>query len=124
MDVAQNGGLSPEPEAAVRQLCDIARDLVMTLKEEGKILDSGDFSAFRDLQDRKAALAHTHEETARQFQERAESFRGINRVLLDQLEILQKEIGVVGKENLVRLKSLQQNDKSVNPLLWAQESGE
>lgn len=124
MDTALNVALSPNPDEAMRQLCAIAGDLVAVLKEEGAALDSEDFQAFRAAQERKAALARAHEETARQFQDCAESFRGIDRASLDRLEVLQKEIGIIGKENLVKIKALQKNDVSANPLLWAQESGE
>lgn len=121
MNMALKVELSSNPEEALRQLCGVAQDLVALLREEGKALDSSDFSTFKTLQPRKAAVALAHEETALAFQDRALSFRGVDARLLDRLEALQHEIGSIGKENLAKIKALQENNASANPLLWAQE---
>lgn len=98
-DTTTAGLLSAKPEAAMQDLIKMTRKLVNLAGREAQALATNDLMSFAIMQDEKQQLSEKYVEMSREFRDRIEDFRGIDKALLDRLEMLQNDLGQVFKDN-------------------------
>lgn len=89
----QNDTLLPaDPFLAVKEMVDITAMLNDLLDREAMALATSDTIMFSALQDEKNMVSKKYEKAANEFTARVESFRGVEKSILDEMEKKQDEL--------------------------------
>ena len=91
--------LPQDPTAAVEKLIDITRDLYEVMEGEANAIAMRDEVRMLDTSARKDVLLPQYQAAAREFKDRVEEFRSVDRVLLNQLEDQQSLLGQITNDN-------------------------
>lgn len=116
--------LPPDTGAAMSIMNALTRQLLEFMMDEGHALRQGQEDLFTRAQQGKEKLIFGYQKASKEFQERAEEFRGLNG--LDQLQALTQELGRVTRENQPLINALQPAEKATEKrrdtsLLFLQE---
>ncbi len=122
-----DGKLLPQDTVqAIQTLIKVTQSLIDYAERENKMLARNDMMSFAILQDEKSILAERYVRLSREFRDRIEDFRGIDKSHLDKLESLQKVLADSSRTNnalIGRIKN-KSEQKTQSTLLSAQELGQ
>ncbi len=123
IDTANDNVLPSDAHMAMQHMIKISNELVTVAETETQKLVQDDMLGFAMLQDEKEILIGKYVQASKEFQGRLEDFRGLDKRLLDRLDIAQKALGERTKSNnvIVRRMNTKSEQKTMDSLLAAQE---
>ena len=118
--------LPEKPEDGVLTLVKITQKLILLADREAQTLIQGDLLGLAVIQDEKEAISLHYSRASQEFRSNLEDFRQVDRVLLDRLEALQKELSDKTKSNSKVIENAydRSKKKSHDSLIKAQEMGQ
>ncbi len=118
--------LPQEKSQAISALIKVTQGLLDLAESESMALMQNDMTTFAILQDEKEDMAKRYTQASHEFRARLESFRGVDRTLLNRLESLQNALGEKNRNNNSFIESVRERAhmKSQSALLAVQELGQ
>lgn len=123
IETANDNILPSDAHMAMQKMIKISNELVTVAETETQKLVQDDMLGFAMLQDEKEVLLNHYVKASQEFQERLEDFRGLDKRLLDRLDVAQKALGERTKSNniIVKRMNTKSEQKTMDSLLAAQE---
>ncbi len=99
--------LPREPERAMQHMITLSQKLINIAEAETQNLVQNDIVGFAILQDEKEKVTNSYARASREFRDRLNEFRGVERSMLDRLDALQKDLAIRTQSNNVIVKRIQ-----------------
>jgi len=118
--------LPEDPVQAIQTIIKVTQSLIAYSERENQHLARNDMMGFAILQDEKSIMADRYVRVSREFRNRIEEFRGLDKAYLDKLEGQQKILADNSRTNnalIGRIKN-KAEQKTQSTLLSAQELGQ
>ena len=107
----KNPILPENPVQAARTLIKISQSLLTLADRETQALIQSDFVTFSILQDEKELISMRYMKASKEFRDRLEDFRNLDRPLLDQMEDIQKQLTEKTLSNNIIVSKMHKHSK-------------